>query len=85
MAACRMPPMPSAAAPMASGPTDGANVAAVPVVPHRKAAASTAKMPVREPRFTVPPASARRWPVRALGVPGCPRALPVRRLLRGGS
>lgn len=38
MAACRIPLMPSPAAPMASGPTDGAKVAAVPVVPYRKGA-----------------------------------------------
>src|SRR5690606_5385679 len=45
MSAWRSPPIPSAAAPIASGPTPGAKVAAVPVVPHRTAVTRTARMP----------------------------------------
>ena len=37
--------MPSAAAPIASGPTPGAKVAAVPVVPHSTAVRRTAAIP----------------------------------------
>src|SRR5690606_19575548 len=48
----RIPPIPSAAAPMARGPTPGAKVAAVPVVPHRTAATRTERIPGRDDRVT---------------------------------
>ena len=43
--ACYKPPPPIATAPIANGFKPGAKVAAVPVVPHKKAAANTAKNP----------------------------------------
>src|SRR5699024_4253222 len=49
MSAWRSPPMPNAAAPMARGPTSGAKVATVPVVPHNAAAPSTATIPSSVP------------------------------------
>ena len=45
IAACSRPPNPMATAPIASGLTSGANVAAVPVVPQRTEAASTNSAP----------------------------------------
>src|SRR5699024_8372426 len=49
MSAWRSPPMPNAAAPMARGPTSGAKVTTVPVVPHNVAAPSTATIPSSVP------------------------------------
>src|SRR5699024_3758901 len=59
-----MPPIPSAAAPIASGPAFGAKVAAVPVVPHRTEVTVIAPMansfwcltqhPPRKRRFSAP-------------------------------
>jgi hypothetical protein len=44
-AAWSKPPTPMAAAPIARGPTSGAIAAAVPVVPHNRAAARTHALP----------------------------------------
>src|SRR5699024_4886645 len=49
MSACSRAPMPNAAAPIAKGPTSGANVAAVPVVPQSAAEPSTERVPKNEP------------------------------------
>ena len=49
MAAWSSPPMPSAAAPMASGPTPGADAAAVPAVPHSGEVAVIASKPASRP------------------------------------
>src|SRR5699024_6078969 len=54
--ACKIPPTPRDAAPMANGPTFAANVAAVPVVPQRMAATSPVPIPHIRLLFTGPPA-----------------------------
>ncbi len=43
--ACKRPPPPIATAPIASGPSVGANAAAVPVVPHKTEATKIAIVP----------------------------------------
>src|SRR5690625_913010 len=64
--ACSSPPMPNAAAPIAKGPTSGANVAAVPVVPQSAAAPSTERVP-----SSVPAGLVGDCVLRGCGVRGC--------------
>src|SRR5690606_11641654 len=59
--------MPSAAAPIASGPTSGAKVAAVPVVPHSTEVTRTARTPTRGPRSSRLPAGAMLAPPVLVG------------------
>src|SRR5688572_9490666 len=53
ISACNNPPSPMATAPIASGLTSGANVAAVPVDPHRPEANTTASTPVMRSRGVI--------------------------------